>query len=102
MTSVKISPASAGGETVERSTEGFDRENDRWDNRAGGIHIAGRTARTSSGVGSKYSSDRPRGVDQCPPSRAGQRVQGTVRVRQQGNSLGNARQRLRFRAAEEA
>src|SRR6266576_407510 len=48
---------------------------------SGGIHSARRTTETSAGIGNESSSDRTGSIDQCPPTRARQRVQGAARVR---------------------
>jgi Signal transduction histidine kinase len=66
------------------------RENDPGHDRAREIHFARQTTETAAGMGNESSPHRAGGIDQCPPSRAGQRVQGAARVRQQRNSPGAA------------
>src|SRR5258708_6842372 len=53
-------------------------------------------------MGNKSSSDMTGSIDQCPPSRAGQRVQCVARFRRQRNSPGPARQWMRLRSPTEA
>src|SRR6202140_929380 len=53
-------------------------------------------------MGNRASSDRTGSIDQCPPSRPGQRVQCVASFQRQGNSAGPARQWMRLRSAAEA